>query len=270
MIHLSLPRPKKRWGQHFLIDPNIIRKIVALAKVSPDDTVFEIGPGRGALTRPLCEQAGRVIAVELDPMLVEYLPVSCPFHNLELHAGDALEFPLEHLPVNTVVVANLPYYLSTALLFRLFEARSVIQRMVVLLQREVARRIIAKPATGDYGTLSVLSQYYCDPAIAFTIPGTCFTPRPEVESAVVSLPFRLDRPNRVRDVFFQKTVRAAFAHRRKILANSFRDEGWDMHRLGQALEQVNILASRRAESVTVREFEALAQALQETDPDGVS
>ncbi|MEC4675098.1 MAG: 16S rRNA (adenine(1518)-N(6)/adenine(1519)-N(6))-dimethyltransferase RsmA [Nitrospirota bacterium] len=267
MKHLSLPRPRKRWGQHFLIDPNIIRKIVAIAQISSDDTVFEIGPGRGALTRPLCEQAGRVIAVELDPKLVEYLPESCSnYHNLDLHTGDAMVFPVELLPAKTIVVANLPYYLSTPLLFRLFEARSVIQRMVVLLQREVARRIVAKAATRDYGTLSVLSQYYSDPVIAFSIPGTCFTPRPDVDSAVVCLPIRPDRISQGCDAFFQNTVRAAFAHRRKTLANSFRDEGWEMRRIGQALEHVKILPSRRAESVTVGEFESLAQALQHWEP----
>ncbi len=265
MKYLSLPRPKKRWGQHFLIDPNIIRKIITLAQVSSDDTVFEIGPGRGALTRPLCEQAGRVIAVELDPKLMEYLQESCSsYDHLDLHVGDALEFPVDSLPAKTIVVANLPYYLSTPLLFRLFEARSVVQRMVLVLQREVARRIVARPATQDYGTLSVLSQYYCDPVIAFSIRGTCFIPRPEVESAVVHLPILPDRRHPGGDAFFQKTVRAAFAHRRKTLANSFRDEGWDMHRLGQAFECVKIIPSRRAESVTVGEFEALAQALQQT------
>lgn len=266
MTPLSLPRPRKRWGQHFLIDPNIIRKIVALAQISSDDTVFEIGPGRGALTRPICEQAGRVIAVELDPKLVEYLPESCSnYHNLDLHAGDAMVFPIESLPAQTVVVANLPYYLSTPLLFRLFEARSVIQRMVVLLQREVARRIVARPATRDYGTLSVLSQYYSEPVIAFSIPGTCFTPRPDVDSAVVCLPIRPDRKSRGWDTYFENTVRSAFAHRRKTLVNSFRDEGWEMRRIVQALESVKIVPSRRAESVTVGEFESLALALQHSE-----
>ena len=263
----ALPPPKKRWGQHFLIDPNIIRKIIRIAHLSSDDTVFEIGPGRGALTRYLCEQAGRVIAVELDPKLLEYLREVCaPFHNLELHAGDALEFPMDRLPARTVVVANLPYYLSTPMLFRLFEARSVIQRMVVLLQREVARRMVARPATRDYGTLSVLSQYYGDPNIAFSIRGHCFSPRPEVDSAVVCVAMHPGRENQRHDAFFEKTVRAAFAHRRKTLTNSFRDEGWDMRCIGQALERVKMEPTRRAESMTVEEFQSLARAIRDSHP----
>jgi len=266
MTHHLFPPPKKRWGQHFLIDPNIIRKIVNLAQLSPDDTVFEIGPGRGALTRPLCEQAGRVIAVELDPKLVEYLPKSCArYKNLDLHFGDAMEFPMESLPPQTVVVANLPYYLSTPLLFRLFESRSVIQQMVVLLQREVARRIVARPGTRDYGTLSVVSQYYSDPVIAFSIPGTCFIPRPEVDSAVVCFPNFPVQMSPSDDAFFEKAVRAAFAHRRKTLPNSFRDEGWNMGDIGRALNQVNLDPSRRAESVSVEEFKVLVQALRKTN-----
>lgn len=257
------PRPKKRLGQHFLIDPNIVRKILSVAALCPQDTVLEIGPGRGALTRPLCEAVSRVIAIELDPGLAAYLTQTCTqYTNLDLRVGDALEFSYESLPQGTVVVANLPYYVSTPLLFRLFEARNRIRLMILMLQLEVARRLVARPATPDYGALSVLGQYFADPVIAFTIPGTCFRPRPDVGSAVVCLPPRNNGlGNSTADEAFVQTVRAAFAHRRKTLVNSFRDAGIGLSDIHTALDMSGIDPRRRAETLTVSEFMTLTEAL---------
>jgi len=259
----ALPPARKRLGQHFLIDRNIVRKIVALAALRPDETVFEIGPGRGILTRALCGAATRVVAVELDVQLGGYLHETLrDCVNLDLRLGDALEFPCDELPAGTVVVANLPYYVSTPLLFKLFEARQRIDRMVLMLQTEVARRLVAQPGTDDYGILSVLTPYYAVASLAFQVSPSCFRPRPDVGSSVVSLAIRKQPDPAVPDeAAFVRTVRAAFAHRRKTLLNSLRDEGLPQERILPALAQAHIEPTRRAETLTLREFAALAEAL---------
>jgi len=267
----SLPRPKKRLGQHFLVDQNVVRKIVALADLQPSETVLEIGPGTGALTRALCAAAGSVIAVELDAALAARLSQAlATCSNLDLRVGDAMEFPYATLPEGTVVVSNLPYYLSTPVLFKLLAARGRIGRMVLMLQTEVARRLAAKPGTKDYGILSVLTQFWAVPQLAFRVSASCFRPRPEVGSTVISLKIRPVPPAQVADEpVFVATVRAAFAHRRKTLANSLRDEGWPADRVAAALERAKIQGTRRAETLTLTEFAALANALhQELMADG--
>jgi 16S rRNA (adenine1518-N6/adenine1519-N6)-dimethyltransferase len=259
----SPPRPLKRLGQHFLVDPNIVRKIVAVAAVRPDETVLEIGPGRGILTRPLCAVAKHVIAVELDKKLGDYLKEhlrDCRNHDLRL--GDALDFPYATLPEGTVVVANLPYYVSTPVLFKLLETRQRIDRMVLMLQTEVARRLTAKPGSGDYGILSVLTQVAAEPSLAFRVSPNCFRPKPDVGSAVVSLVTRRQPVVPLEDeARFARTVRAAFAHRRKTLANSLRDEGLPAERITRALALTGIVPSRRAETLSIEEFAALAGSL---------
>lgn len=259
----SPPPPLKRLGQHFLTDPNMVRKILAEAAIRPDETVFEIGPGRGVLTDPLCRVASRVIAVEIDKKLADYLSQTCLHSNLDLRTGDALEFDYSTLPQGTVVVANLPYYVSTPLLFQLLEQRSRISRMVVMLQLEVAKRLAAKPGGRDYGALSVLSQYCATSRLAFKIPSSCFRPRPEVDSAVVALsviPPEHEDEYFLRD--FNQTVRAAFAHRRKTLMNSFRDQGLPMTTIQDALGELHIDPKRRAETMTVQEFIDLTHAIR--------
>ena len=261
-IH-SPPPALKRFGQHFLIDPNIVRKILAEAAIRREETVFEIGPGRGVLTKKLCSVASHVIAVELDKKLVAYLSSICSQNNLDIQVGDALEFPYEKLPLGTVVVANLPYYVSTSLLFKLLDHRSRISRMVLMLQLEVAKRLVAKPGSRDYGTLSVLSQYCADLRLAFKIPSHCFRPKPNVDSAVVTLTLR---PNKNEDATFDRDliqiVRAAFSHRRKTLLNSFRDSGLMMEAIQLALTSVGIDPKRRAETVTMQEFIDLTRAVR--------
>ena len=142
------PAAIKRLGQNFLIDPNIVRKIVALAALTPTDTVLEIGPGRGILTEALCHATGHVTAIEIDPRLHAYLTDrQLRFSNLTLILDDAMTYPIERLPIGTIVVANLPYYLSTPLLFRLLDQRDRMPRMVLMLQNEVADRLVAKPGS---------------------------------------------------------------------------------------------------------------------------
>lgn len=259
----SLPRPRKRLGQHFLVDPNIVRKILDLASVRREETVLEIGPGRGVLTGPLCERAGRVIAIEVDADLYRHLQAALSDRpGLDLRLGDALAFPFETLPTGTVVVANLPYYLSTPLLFALVEARARLSRLVVMVQTEVARRIVAGPGTAEYGVLSVLLQCWTIPTLAFRVSPACFRPRPEVGSSVLLLRIRPEPAASLSEPrLFTRVVRAAFAHRRKTIANSLRDEGFAPEAVQAALARGRVLPKRRAETLSLAEFAALAGAL---------
>ena len=266
-VNMALPpRPKKRLSQCFLVDHNIVRKIVSAASLRRDETVLEIGPGRGILTRALSEQAGRVIAVELDRSLDGTLNAALAgIDNVELRFGDALAFPYGTVPRGTVVVSNLPYAISTPLLFKLLEAHDRIDRMVLMLQTEVARRLVAKPGTKDYGILAILTQYRAVPSLAFHVSAGCFRPKPTVSSTVVALSVRREPVVSVSDEpLFIRTVRAAFAHRRKTLVNSLRDEGFPSERIMPALEAARIEPSRRAESLAIAQFAELANALAET------
>ena len=264
MDPLDPPAAVKRLGQNFLIDPNIIRKIVALAEVGAGDHVLEIGPGRGALTDLLCKTAGRVTAVEVDPRLHAYLAErQHDYPNLDLVLADALTYPLDALPVGTIVVANLPYYISTPLLFTLLDQRDRFPRLVLMLQNEVADRLVAKPGTSDYGVLSVMAQYAADITKAFRVSAECFRPRPDVGSAVVLLRTRAQRELSLDDESqFAALVRAAFAHRRKTLVNSLKDEGYDPVRIAGALERGTLSMTIRAEVLSLEQLIDLARLLR--------
>ena len=259
------PPPNKRLGQNFLIDPNIVRKIVALAELGSCDHVLEIGPGRGILTEALCHAAGHVTAVEVDPRLHAYLETrQTEFPNVALVCEDALAYPVESLPIGTVVVANLPYYISTPLLFRLLDQRGRFPRMVLMLQNEVADRLVAKPGGSDYGVLSVMAQYAAEITKAFKVSAQCFRPRPEVGSAVVLFRAKEQRERSLeeeQEPKFAALVKAAFAHRRKTLVNSLRDEGYELHPVAETLQRLDIAATRRAETLSVEDFVRLALAL---------
>ena len=263
MLIPDLPTPNKRLGQNFLIDPNIVRKIVALAELSPNDHVLEIGPGRGILTEALSRTAGHVTAIEVDSRLHAYLETKqAELPNVELVCDDALAYPVESLPMGTVVVANLPYYISTPLLFRLLDQRGRFPRMVLMLQDEVADRLVAQPGGSDYGVLSVMAQYAADITKAFRVSAQCFRPRPDVASAVVRLRMKeRTRLSQQEEVAFRVLVKAAFAHRRKTLVNSLRDEGYELHPVIETLQRLDIAPTRRAETFSVEEFLRLAFAL---------
>ena len=263
MLTPELPPPNKRLGQNFLIDPNIVRKIVALAELNPSDHVLEIGPGRGILTEALCRAAGRVTAIEVDPRLHAHLETrQSKLPNVELVCEDALVYPIESLPIGTVVVANLPYYISTPLLFRLLNQRGLFPRMVLMLQDEVADRLVAKPGGSDYGVLSVMAQYAADITKSFRVSAQCFRPRPEVGSAVVLLrTHKRTRVSQQEGFAFRALVKAAFAHRRKTLVNSLRDEGYELHLVAETLQRLDITPTRRAETLSVEDFLRFARAL---------
>ena len=255
--------PRKSLGQHFLIDKNIVHKIVRLAELQPGDTVLEIGPGRGILTEALLDSSGLVVAVELDAVLCAHLRAMLGHRsNFRLIEGDALTFEYAQVPSQFLVVANLPYSVSTPLLFRLLEERRRIGRLVLMLQEEVVSRLAATPGGKDYGALSIAAQFYCEVRQAFRVPPTCFRPKPQVGSAVVVLtPLPKPRVSVADEAFFFRVVRAGFAHRRKALPNSLRDEGFEGAPTAAALERAGLDPLRRAETLSVEEFAALVDGL---------
>lgn len=257
----SYPPAIKRLGQNFLIDPNIVRKIIALADLRSEDTVFEVGPGRGVLTETLSRVARRVVAVEIDPTLHGLLLArQAEWPNVELVCEDALAYSIERLPPGTIVIANLPYYLSTPLLFRLLDGRDRFPRMVLMLQNEVADRLVAEPGGSDYGVLSVMAQYAADITKAFKVSANCFRPRPEVGSAVVLLKTRASgRLRSEEEMRLRSLVKASFAHRRKTLINSLRDEGYKIEPVMTALQQLKLSPACRAETLSVEQFMELTQ-----------
>ena len=257
------PPAIKRLGQNFLIDPNIVRKIVELAALHPHDHVLEIGPGRGILTEALCRISRHVTAVEIDPRLHAFLAERHAHDpNLTLVLDDAMTFPLAHLPIGTIVVANLPYYLSTPLLFRLLEQRDRFPRLVLMLQDEVANRLAAQPGSSDYGGLSIMVQHAAKIEKAFKVSSQCFRPRPDVSSAVVLL--RMKEPRALHpeeEPQFAALVKAAFAHRRKTLINSLKDEGYPQTIVEAALQSLGLELPIRAEVLSVAQFIALTRSM---------
>ena len=244
---------KKRYGQHFLSDRNILQPIVRLAGIAPGDTVIEIGPGPGTLTRELATAARRVIAIEIDRDLVPRLRSSMP-GNVEIVEADALETNLAQLAGTRFhLVGNLPYNISTPLLKHFIAAREHILDVTIMLQKEVAERLRAKPGSKDYGPLSVLIQYYATPIWGFTVSPGAFTPPPKVDSAVIRLEWKPGIPDS-RD--FTDFVHRAFASRRKKLMNNLvsivrtrsRDE------ISAILRSEGLPSDARAETLTVDQF----------------
>ncbi len=250
---------KKHLGQNFLYDPSILTRIVEAAGLSSDDTVVEIGPGPGGLTRLLAENVRKVIAIELDKEL--YLRLRAEFagyRNVELIQGDAMKFPYERIG-RFKVVSNIPYYITTPIIFRLLEARESLQTMTLTIQKEVAERIAAGPGGKDYGVLSVMVQYHALPEIRFIIPREAFRPAPKVDSAVLHMRI-LERPSvTVADEkMFFRIVRASFSQRRKTLSNSLKSFGGNIKEL---LIKAGIDPGRRAETLSLEEFAVLSDSL---------
>ena len=253
---MSFKPPRKRFGQHFLHDPAVIRRIVDAIDARAGERVVEIGPGRGALTRPLLERLGGLDAVELDRDIVAELPARlADVGEMRLHQADALAFDFRTLAADAplVVVGNLPYNISTPLLFHLYEQTDRIARMIFMVQKEVAQRLAAAPGGKDYGRLSVMSQWRCDITALFDVGPGAFTPPPQVDSTVVRLVPR-PPPLTLRDAGrFAQVVKAAFGQRRKTLRNSLRDLV-DL----SAFAAAGVDPNRRAETLSLTEFAILA------------
>jgi 16S rRNA (adenine1518-N6/adenine1519-N6)-dimethyltransferase len=257
-------KPKKSLGQNFLKDPHYRNKIVAAARVGPDDNVLEIGPGLGHLTRVLAEKAKKALAIELDERLIPILRKEFgECQNVEIIKGDALEYSYEALNGRWKVVANLPYYVSTPIIQILLAEREKFTSLTLMLQKEVAERISAPPGGKEYGYLSVLVQLYAEPRMEFIVPAEAFSPKPEVDSAVITLTVR-DHPavTLTDEDFFLQVVKAAFSQRRKTLRNSLKQLGIAKERMGAVRDETGIDLGRRAETLTVQEFGRLADFLR--------
>jgi len=265
-------RPRKRLGQCFLCDPNILEKIVRIAEVRDTDTVVEIGSGIGVLTALLARRARRVIALEVDRRLVDVLQAELGgTRNVEIVHGDVLAYDFasarpdqEDGKGRITVVGNVPYNLSSPIVLRLLEYRDAIERAVLMLQREVAERLAAPPGTRDYGPLSVTVALYTQAQLAMRVPASCFVPRPDVESRVIRLDMRASPLCRVDDAdLFRAVVRGGFARRRKTLLNSLKHSGLpvDAESIPAILEELGIDGTRRAETLTVQEFACLSNRI---------
>lgn len=257
-------RMSKKLGQNFLIDPNVVGGIVDAAEINPDDTVLEIGPGIGTLTQGLAESGCQVLAVELDVRLIGILGKTLAgYENVRVVHGDILKIDIsrEILAERYKVVANLPYYITTPIIMGLLEQRLPIERLVTMVQKEVAERMVAQPGGKDYGALSVAVQYYTQPEIMFTVPAKSFIPAPAVESAVIRCIVRDKPPVDINDEKkFFRVVKAAFAQRRKTLTNNLKGAGLPADRVQAILETANIDGTRRGETLSLDEFAAIANA----------
>lgn len=278
---------RKHLGQIFLSNPSILRRIIQAAELDTEDLVVEIGPGPGGLTKMLAETVRKVIAIELDEDLFNKLESKIAvYKNVELIHGDALKYPYENLP-EFKVVANIPYYITTPLIFRLLEigqTRSVdsqtakkiipphppsakggggdyqvkknLKSITLTVQKEVAERIVAVPGGKDYGVLSIMVQYYADPRLKFTIPKEAFRPAPKVDSAAIHIKI-LEKPSvNVKDrELFSRIVKTAFSQRRKMLSNSLKSMRQDVK---EWLSKSDIDPDRRPETLSIEEFAKLA------------
>ena len=254
---------KKHLGQNFLYDPSILTKIIGVAELSHEDTVVEIGPGPGRLTRLLSDAVQKVIAVELDQELFERLRAELiGYRNVEVIHGDAMKFPYESIG-GFKVVANIPYYITTPILFRLLEAKENLESMTLTIQKEVAERIAARPGGKDYGVLSIMVQYHALPEIKFIIPKEAFRPVPKVDSAVLHMRILERPPVAVADeTMLFRVVRTAFSQRRKTLSNSLKGLGGNIKEL---LTRAGIDPGRRPETLSLEEFAGLSDLLGSHD-----
>jgi 16S rRNA (adenine1518-N6/adenine1519-N6)-dimethyltransferase len=251
---------RKRFGQNFLVDTQVVDNIIAAIRPVPGDNLVEIGPGQGAITGPLLARGGRLHAVEVDRDLAALLGRRFADNSgFVLHLGDALAFDFSQLPQPLRVVGNLPYNISTPLLFHLLNYASGIRDMHFMLQKEVVDRMAAAPGSKTYGRLSVIVQYYCEVCHLFNVPASAFRPVPKVESAIVRLIPRPDSEQRARDNrFFETLVKTAFQQRRKTLRNTLKQlpGDWDLNVL-------SIDLSLRPEVLTISQFVTLSNELDQ-------
>lgn len=266
---------KKSLGQNFLTEPNILRKIVETASINDETNVIEVGPGIGALTEQLAQNAAQVLAFEIDDRLIPVLEDTLsPYNNVTVVHSDVLKANLvettkevfkQELPIK--VVANLPYYITTPIMMYFLESDLDVKEMVVMMQKEVADRISAKPGTKAYGSLSIAVQYFMEASIAFIVPKTVFIPQPNVDSAIIKLTKRpTPAVNVLNEKEFFKLTKASFQLRRKTLWNNLihfygKDDqvkAW----LTVSLAEAEIIPSRRGETLSLEEFARLSNALE--------
>lgn len=264
---------QKKFGQNFLIDENVVEKIVRDAGVTKDDFVLEIGPGIGTMTQILCENAREVVAVEIDDKLIPILTEDTLswYDNVTVIHEDILKLDIVKLanernggkPIK--VVANLPYYITTPIIMGLFESHVPLDSITIMVQKEVADRMQVGPGTKDYGALSLAVQYYAKPQILLNVPASCFMPRPNVDSAVIQLTRYEKPPVEVADEHLMfRLIRASFNQRRKTMTNSVgnsQELSVSKEQMAAALEKCGLSATVRGEALTLEQFAGLANVL---------
>lgn len=267
--HITL---QKKYGQNFIGDPALLERIATVCDWQPGDRALEIGPGAGTLTRAIAREAEEVLAVEIDrrlaPLLEETL-ADCA--NVHLVFTDALKADLDALMRDTLgwdglykLIANLPYYITTPLIMHVLEDSEKVSELVIMVQKEVGERLCAAPGSKAYGAVTVMVQYAATVARAFDVGRHAFVPAPEVDSTILHLIPYEKRPIQAQsDAVLRRVVKAAFSQRRKTLRNSLSSLGCDKALIKQALETAGIEDSRRAETLSVAEFVALADAFYE-------
>ena len=262
---------QKKYGQNFLIDTSVLERIIGAAQIGQTDCVLEIGPGIGTMTQYLAEHAKKVIAVEIDKALLPILEETlAAYENVTVLQGDILKTDVGELAEKynagkpLKVVANLPYYITTPILMGLFEKNVPLTSVTVMVQKEVAERMQAKPGSEEYGALSLAIQYYAEPRIVANVPPHCFMPRPKVGSAVVNLQRFLEPPVKAEDEeFLFSLIRAAFNQRRKMLVNALAAGIPELskEKIAKTLAGLHISGTIRGEKLSLAEFAELANAL---------
>ena len=265
---------QKRFGQNFLVDTHVLERIIRAAGLTKEDMVLEIGPGIGTMTQYLAENAGRVVAVEIDSNLIPILKETLQaYDNVTVLNEDILKVDIRALaeeynggrPIK--VVANLPYYITTPIIMGLFESQVPIDNITVMVQKEVAERMQAGPGTKDYGALSLAVQYYAEPYIVANVPPNCFIPRPNVGSAVIRLTRHQEMPVKVRDEKLMfSLIRASFNQRRKTLQNGLSNSAelsFSKEEISAAIQALGLSPTVRGEALTLEQFAGLADALGE-------
>lgn len=263
---------QKKYGQNFLIDTNVLEKIIKAAEITKEDLVLEIGPGIGTMTQYLCESAREVIAVEIDKMLIPILhDTLSEYNNVTVLNEDILKVDINKLvqeknngkPIK--IVANLPYYITTPIIMGLFEAHVPIHSITIMVQKEVADRMQAGPGTKDYGSLSLAVQYYSKPYIAANVPANCFMPRPTVGSAVIRLSLHSEIPVKVKEESFMfRIIRASFNQRRKTLVNGLNNRAeFNLPKevIAEAIEELGVSPTIRGEALTLEQFAELSNII---------
>lgn len=263
---------QKRFGQNFLIDTHVLERIISEAEITKDDVVLEIGPGIGTMTQYLCESASKVIAVEIDNTLIPILADTLSeYDNVTVINEDVLKLDINKIveeecggrPIK--VVANLPYYITTPIIMSLFEKDVKIDSITVMIQKEVAERIISKPGTKDYGALTLAVNYYSQPEIVANVPPNCFMPRPNVSSAVIRMR-RYEKPvvETENKALMFKLIKGSFLQRRKTLVNgisNFSELNFTKEEVAEALTQMGLSESIRGEKLTLADFATLSNIL---------
>ena len=262
---------KKQYGQNFLLDENVLRNIITNANINKESFVIEIGPGLGFLTNYLSENAKNVLCYEIDDEMVSVLNKR-NYSNVDIINKDFLKADIDtdinkyKQAEDVVVVANLPYYITTPILLKILEETNKVNRMVVMMQKEVALRICGKPSTKDYNSLSVLIQYFTNPKYLFTVKPTSFYPEPGVDSAVIEIKYKDEIKNPATNLeYFLKFNRNIFVQRRKTLLNNLQKAyNYDKEEILKVLEENSILPNIRSEALSVEEIVNLSNAFYKT------